>query len=325
AAEVCRDIDESDAVVELSAEQVRQRCSSPRFRAAAFYPGAATVQPARLALGLRNRLQERRGVRVFERSPVRRLRAGAWGCLAETPATRIRASACILAIGSASGAVGSPLRGRLTVTSSHIVLTEPVPDVLDRIGWTGGECITDARAMVHYMRTTPDGRIAFGWGGGRIACGARLGGRSELDRGIVEQVAGHLRSFFPELEGRWITHAWGGPIDVSPSHLPVLVPVGGDRVFGVFGYTGNGVGPSPMMGRIAASLALGRRDEHSSLALVDPDPRRVPAGFASWLGGNAIRAGLVTKEAAEENGAVADPISRALAALPERLGFHIGR
>jgi glycine/D-amino acid oxidase-like deaminating enzyme len=211
------------------------------------------------------------------------------------------------------------------VTSSHIVLTEPVPDVLEEIGWTGGECITDGRAMVHYTRTTPDGRIAFGWGGGRIACGARLRGRTELDRGIVEVTAAHLRSFFPALEGRRITHAWGGPIDVSPSHLPVIVPVGSDRVYGAFGYTGNGVGPSSMMGRIAASLALDRRDDHSRLALVDPAPRRIPAGAASWLGGNAIRAGLVAKEAAEELDEIADPLSRGLAAVPERIGFHIGR
>jgi glycine/D-amino acid oxidase-like deaminating enzyme len=321
----CRELGEDDAVEELSAEQVSRRCRSPRFRAGALYPGAATVQPARLALGLRDRLAECPGVRVFERSPLRRLRSGPWGCEAETPNARIRADACVLALGSASGGAGSPLRGRLTVTSSHIVLTEPVPDVLEEIGWTGGECITDARAMVHYMRTTPDGRIAFGWGGGRIAFGARLRGRTELDRGIVQVVAAHLRSFFPGLEGRRITHAWGGPIDVSPSHLPVIVPVGSDRVYGVFGYTGNGVGPSPMMGRIAASLALDRRDEHSRLALVDPAPRRVPTGAASWVGGNAIRAGLVAKEAAEERGEAADPVSRGLAAIPERIGFHIGR
>ena len=90
-----------------------------------------------------------------------------------------------------------------------MVLTEPVPDLLEEIGWTGGECITDSRAMVHYMRTTPDGRIAFGWGGGRIACGARLGRRTEHDGDVVGQVASHLRSFFPGLEGRRITHALG--------------------------------------------------------------------------------------------------------------------
>ena len=325
ALEACRELGEGDQAQELSADQVADRCRSPRFRGGVLYPGAATVQPARLALGLRDRLAERPGIRVFEGSPLRRLRAGSWGCLAETPEARIQAGSCVLALGPACDAAGSPLRGRLTVTSSHMVLTEPVPDLLEEVGWTGGECITDSRAMVHYMRTTPEGRIAFGWGGGRIACGARLGRRTEHDGDVVGEVASHLRSFFPGLEGRRITHAWGGPIDVSPGHLPMVVPVGSDRVYGVFGYTGNGVGPSLMMGRTAASLALDRRDAQSRLALVDPAPRRVPTGLASWLGGNAIRAGLVAKEAAEENGTTAAPLSRGLAAIPRRIGFHIGR
>ena len=88
------------------------------------------------------------------------------------------------------------------MTSSHIALTEPVPDLLEEIGWTGGECITDGRAMLHYFRTTRDGRIAFGWGGGKIAYGARLRGRTEMDPEVVSQVIADLRSFFPGLEGR---------------------------------------------------------------------------------------------------------------------------
>ena len=42
------------------------------------------------------------------------------------------------------------------------------PDVVDELGWTGGEAIVDSRTLVHYMRTTQDGRIVFGWGGGTM-------------------------------------------------------------------------------------------------------------------------------------------------------------
>ena len=228
-------------------------------------------------------------------------------------------------MGSASGGAGSPMRGRLTVTSSHMVITEPVPDVLEECGWTGGECITDGRAMLHYFRTTPDGRIAFGWGGGLIACGARLGGRTELDPSLVGQTEQALRSFFPGLEGRRIEHGWGGPIDVSPSHLPVASRVGSDNVWSAFGYTGNGVGPSKLVGRVLASLALDRRDEHSRLPVAEPATDSVPGGLPGWVGGNAIRAGLLAKEGAEEEERVAHPIHRGLASIPERIGFHIGR
>ena len=209
-----------------------------------------------------------------------------------------------------------PLRNRLSVASSHVVITEPVPDLLEEIGWTGGECIIDGRALVDYFRTTPDGRIAFGWGGGRIAMGARLGGRSELDAEAVAGVAAHLHAFFPGLAGRAITHAWGGPIDASPTHLPLVLPLPGGRAFVAAGYTGNGVGPSHMVARTLASLALDLRDEPSRLAFVDPSPPRVPPEPFQWIGGEAIRAGIIAKENAELAGRRPGRIASAVCPSP---------
>jgi glycine/D-amino acid oxidase-like deaminating enzyme len=322
--EACRELGVSEAVEPLSEAEVSARCESPAFRAGAYYPDGATVQPARLALGLRRQLLAA-GVEIFEGSPVRRLRARPEGVEAQAGDGLVRARSAIVAIGGAAKAPGGPLRRALTVTSSHIVLTEPVPDVLEEVGWTGGECITDCRTMLHYFRTTPDGRIAFGLGGGRISMGGRLHGRVEVDPDVVAQAAERLRTYFPTLEGRRITHAWGGPIDVSPTHLPMIVPLRGGRAFVAAGYTGNGVGPSHMVGRSLASLALDRRDEHSRLAIVDPSPQRVPPEPFHWLGGSLIRAGIMSKEQAEADGREPHPISAALARIPELIGFHIGR
>src|SRR5919197_143616 len=182
------------AVQDLSPEQVRERVDSPVFGRGVFVPDFATVQPARLALGLRQRLIER-GVEVFEHSRVRALRVERRGgspadgkapgaVLAETAGGSVRAGAAVLAVGPSARSI-APLRSRLSVTSSHIVLTEPVPDVLEEVGWTGGKCITDGRTLLHYFRTTRDGRIAFGWGGGRLAYGGRVNGRIEVDADIA--------------------------------------------------------------------------------------------------------------------------------------------
>lgn len=337
---VSRELGEGDAVQPLSSAGVAERCASPAFRTGAFYPDAATVQPARLALGLRERLLAA-GVEIYERSPVRRLaanwnfaspigdksvqhRAGG-GAIARTGGGTVRAGAAIVAIGGAAKAPGAPLRNSLTVTSSHVVLTEPVPDLLEEIGWTGGECITDSRALIDYFRTTPDGRIAFGWGGGRIAMGARLGGRAELDRDVVAGAAARLREYFPGFAGRRLTHAWGGPVDASPTHLPIVVPLRAGNVFAAAGYTGNGVGPSHMVGRTLASLALDRRDEASRLPFVDPTPRHVPPEPFHWLGGETIRRALVSKENAELNNRTPNPISSLISRVPQLIGFHVGR
>ncbi|HEX3608452.1 MAG TPA: FAD-dependent oxidoreductase [Solirubrobacterales bacterium] len=324
ALDACRELGAEDAIQPLSAAQVAERCASPAFRGGAFYPKAATVQPARLALGLRQRLRAA-GVEVYERSPVRKV-AGSWtGVEAHTTGGVVRAQRAVLAVGAAAKTVRGPFHNRLSVASSHIVLTEPVPELLEEIGWTGGECITDSRGLIDYFRTTPDGRIAFGWGGGHVAMGARLHGSSELDPEVVSLTAAHLWDYFPGLEGKSITHAWGGPIDASPTHLPLVLPLRGGRAFAAAGYTGNGVGPSHMVGRTLASLALDRNDAHSNLAFVDPSPPRVPPEPFHWLGGEAIRAGMLHKEQAELDGRKPDPISSLLARIPQLIGFHIGR
>jgi glycine/D-amino acid oxidase-like deaminating enzyme len=324
ALEACLELGVEDAVVPLSLAQVAERCASPAFRGGAFYSKAATVQPARLALGLRERLRAR-GVEVYERSRVSRVSGSPVGVEVQTAAGAVRAQRAVLAVGAAAKSHRGPLHNRLSVASSHIVLTEPVPELLEEIGWTGGECITDSRALINYFRTTPDGRIAFGWGGGHIAMGARLHGNTDVDAEVVSLAAKHLWDYFPGLEGRAITHAWGGPIDASPTHLPLVLPLRGSRAFVAAGYTGNGVGPSHMVGRTLASLALDRSDDHSNLAFIDPSPPALPPEPLHWLGGEAIRAGLIRKEQAELRGRSPDPVSSLIARIPELIGFHIGR
>jgi glycine/D-amino acid oxidase-like deaminating enzyme len=323
AAEACADLGVPEVCRPLTREEVRARCASPPFRSGAFYPGAATVHPARLAFGLRSKLLEG-DVAIFEGTRALETRRNGVRFAVEAEGGRVQAGAVVLAAGPRL-AGQRPLRRRLTLTSSHMVITEPVPDVIEELGWTGGECITDARAMVHYFRTTEDSRIAFGWGGGRVVPGARLDGRAEVDTDVVAEVERHLVRFFPTLAGRRIEHAWGGPIDVSPTHLPVIGTLEGGRVHYAFGYTGNGVGPSHLAGRILASLALGRRDAPTRLAIVDPAPVKVPPEPFRYLGGAIVRRALLRRERLEEDGQRPDPLTRFVAGLPERVGIHVGR
>ncbi len=320
----CRELGVPQMLQPLSAAEVQERCQSPAFRAGAVSPTSATLQPARLALGLRAQLLAA-GVEIFEASPVRSFREAPDGVEARTPGGSVRAARGVLAIGSAAKSRRGPLRGRLTVASSHIVLTEPVPEVLERIGWTNGDCITDSRSLIHYFRTTRDGRIAFGWGGGRIAAGARTRGRAEVDADVAAVATAHLYDYFPALRGRRVTHAWGGPIDASPTHLPAVTTLPQHRAWVAAGYTGNGVGPSNMVGRTLAALALDRDDDHAHLAFVDARTPRVPPEPFHWLGGESIRLGILRKEEAEMQNRQPDPVSSAVARVPGLLGFHIGR
>ena len=302
----------------MSGDDVRARCASPLFLGGALYRLNATVHPARLALGLRAKLLER-GVRIHERTAVTRLdRRGS----VETRAGRVRANAAVLAVNSATASF-SGYRLSLAVASSHIVLTEPMPEVLDELGWTGGEAIVDSRTLVHYMRTTRDGRIVFGWGGGAMGMGGRASDRLELDRDVIAETERALRRFFPQTRGRAVTHAWGGPIDVSPTHLPIFGSRG--RIHHGFGFTGNGVGPTYLGGEILARLALDRRDERTRLALVEPERKLFPPEPFRYVGGSLIRRALMAKDAAEDAGREPSTPTRLVASLPRRLGLRLPR
>jgi glycine/D-amino acid oxidase-like deaminating enzyme len=315
---------DGEHVVALSEAETRAVCDSPVFRGGVATRAGATVQPARLAFGLRERLLAR-GVRIFEGSRVSALHTRGGGVVAECFAGgQVQADTAVVAINAASGQVRR-LRDRLTVSSSHIVLTEPVPDVIEQLGWTGGEAITDGRALLHYFRTTHDGRILLGWGGGRMEVGARTRGRAEVDAEVVELTRRGLLRIFPMLEGRRIEHAWGGPIDVSPTHLPAIVTLQGGRAWAAFGYTGNGVGPSHLAGRSLAALALGRTEAAARWAWIDPPPKLVPPEPLRAAGATVIRAAVARKEAVEEDGGRPDPLTRGLAAVPSLLGLHIVR
>jgi glycine/D-amino acid oxidase-like deaminating enzyme len=158
-----------------------------------------------------------------------------------------------------------------------------------------------------------------------VVPGARLDGRAEIDPSVVVEVERQLRRFFPGLSDKRIEHAWGGPIDVSPTHLPFAGTVPGSPVHYAVGYTGNGVGPSHLMGRILASLALDRRDEPTRLAVVDPPPSRVPPEPFRYLGGMMVRNAMWRKEAALEQGRRPSALSSFIAGIPERIGIHVGR
>jgi glycine/D-amino acid oxidase-like deaminating enzyme len=319
----CRELGVGEQVREVDAAGARAVCDSPVFGAGVLWTGSATVHPARLALGLRARLLDR-GVRIFEHTCVTGVEDGPDGVRARTVGGgEVVAGGAVLAINQASAGV-APLRGAVSVASSHVVATEPVPDVLERLGWTGGESIADCRTMLHYFRTTRDGRVVFGWGGGRMGMGARRRPALDLDPGVQDATAGDLTTLLPALRGARIEHAWGGPIDVSPVHLPWFGTL--QSVHYGFGFTGNGVGPSELGGRILADLARGASTELTTLPIVGGlPPRRFPPEPARFLGGSLIRAALVRRDDAEAAGTRPDPITAAVASLPRLLGLHLPR
>ena len=85
-------------------------------------------------------------------------------------ADRSRAKEIVVAINAASAGLEAAAPP-VTIFGSYVVLTEPVPELLEQIDWTGGEAVFDGRMFLHYFRTTNDGRVLMGSGSGPIGFG----------------------------------------------------------------------------------------------------------------------------------------------------------
>jgi glycine/D-amino acid oxidase-like deaminating enzyme len=291
---------------------------SPRFRRGVFFRDGATVHPARLVRALR-RAALADGVELFEGTRAQ-LRGD--GTIAANGRT-VRASSIVVAT-NAAATEWRPVRGRLTVFGSYVVLTEPVPDLLDEIGWTDGLGIYDARMFLHYFRTTNDGRVLMGSGSGPIGFGARIDQRFTHDAPTAGRAEEGLRRLLPALVDVKVEAAWGGPIDVSADHVPFIGTVPSTRIHYALGYSGHGVGPSWLAGRVLASLVNESDDEWTRLPLVERRVSRVPREPVRRVGGGLIRAAILSLEEAEEHGRRSSPVAKAVAGVPRLLGMKLG-
>jgi glycine/D-amino acid oxidase-like deaminating enzyme len=241
----------------------------------------------------------------------------------QTPGGSVTAEKAVLALGAWTARL-KRFRRSIVPRASTIVVTEPIPDALAEIGWTGGEGLADWRTALRYFRTTRDGRIAFGAAGSAVGLGAGIGPRTRYEDRAVAGLVRDVRWFFPTLRDVRFEAAWGGPVDVAGAHLPSFGTLpGGATHFGV-GYTGGGVGPTHLGGKILAALALGIEDEHTALPLVGTTPMRFPPEPFLSMGANLTQRAILRKDEAEDREQRVGPVTSFMARLPRRMGYDIG-
>ena len=310
----------SDVYRPLSEDQVRERFDSPVVRAGFRVTHAATVHPARLARGLRRSLVER-GVRIFEGTPIARFDARRPA--AETPFGVVRAGRAIVALNAWARAMRD-FRRSLLLRGTYIVMSAPAPERLEAMRWTGGEGVYDLRTSLHYLRPTRDGRIAFGGSSYRVTGRGADSASYGYDERSASALVRDFRRWFPAFDGVPLETSWGGPIDVAGLHLPFFGTLPGGTTHYGLGFTGNGVGPCHLGGKILSGLALAVEDEATTLPISDGDRRRFPPEPLFSLGERVLGRAIVRRDDRLDAGRSPGRLTDLLARLPRRLGFGLG-
>jgi len=297
----------------LTPEETAQRAGSPVHLAGIFEPAPASVHPARLARGLR-RVAVELGVTVVEYCPVTELVAEPQPVVTTTRGT-LRADRVVVALGAWTAGL-ELARSSLITIASDVIATEPMPERLSALGIALGLSISDSRRLVNYYRSTEDGRIVFGKGGGDLGLGHRISARFDRSDARAEEVEAQFRRIYPMLGHVRVSHSWRGPVDYSVNGLPFVGPVpGASQVLVAAGFSGNGVGPSFVAGRALAEMALGLTAEEIPEALRSPHRSVLPPEPLRYLAGRVVRAAVRFKEDVEDLGRQPNPLLSTIASL----------
>jgi glycine/D-amino acid oxidase-like deaminating enzyme len=194
----------------------------------------------------------RKGVRIYENTPLTAMRRTANGYEVQTPGASVQARQVLLATGTSAVGPLAWFRRRIVPVGAYLIVTEQLPqDVVDRIlPWRRNA--TNTRNLVNFFRITPDNRLLFG-GRARFAA---PGPTSDPKSGEI--LRRDLVATFPYLSNVRIDYCWGGLVDMTRDRLPRA----GERdgVYYSMGYSGHGTQMSTLMGTIMAEVMDGRTD-----------------------------------------------------------------
>ncbi|MFI3904431.1 NAD(P)/FAD-dependent oxidoreductase [Ochrobactrum sp. S1502_03] len=297
ACEDCRKAGE-DRFRQLGAADILRRTGSSASYLGVAEEKAGTVQPAKLALGLR-KLALDKGAVIHEQSPVLEITPGTDVKL-RTERGALSARKVVLAANAWLAALPE-LHPYLYVVSSQVIATAPAPDELARIGWTDGASICDAQHHVLYYQRTPAGQVIFGRGTGAIAYRDRIGPQFNRSGDHGFDNIRELHRVYPGLRGVPVLYDWCGPIDCTAQHLPVFDHLKDHpNIFYAMGFNGTGIAQAPVAGRIVASLVLGKQDQWSRCGLVGIEKRtKLPPEPLRYVGARIVRGAIRCKNDAE--------------------------
>ena len=116
----------------------------------------------------------------------------------------------------------------------------------------------------------------------------------------IEEVKRNFHRVYPMLADVPIAYGWSGPIDRTYDGLPLIgqYPACKDISYGI-GWSGNGVGPSRLGGKILAGLALEQDNRWTQNRFVNRVGRKFPPEPLRFLFGSLVRQAIIRKDSAE--------------------------
>jgi glycine/D-amino acid oxidase-like deaminating enzyme len=262
----------------IEKDDLRKSIKSDRYFGGWFNPDAGHCDPAKLARGMKELIEDM-GVEVFERSRILRIRPGK-RIVVETEFGEIEAPDVVVTLNGYAPKIGL-FKGRVVPLTNNMIATEPLSsDQLDSIGWKGREALSDTRPLFDYFRLTADNRIAFG--GEEMLYFYENAPSYGNHKPVINNLMHSLYTSFPQLEGVRITHEWAGTLGYTRDFFPSIGVMGEHKnLYYATGFSGGGLVLTQLSGMIISALMAGDQNDLIHLPFVN---HKMP-----WMGFEPFR------------------------------------
>jgi glycine/D-amino acid oxidase-like deaminating enzyme len=230
----------------LSKEELKNHINTNCYLGGYLDMGNGHLHPLNLMIGEANAATSL-SVKIFEHSPVTKIDYGSEVTL-HTAQGRIKAKQVALCGNTFLDNLVPTLRSKIMPAGTYIIATENLGEARAKSLMPSDAAACDMNYVLDYFRLSSDHRMLFGGG-------VTYSGQDPKD--IVAMMRPNMIKVFPQLKDVKIDFAWGGMIDLSVNRMPHLGRVT-DNVYFMQGFSGHGVIPTRIAGRVMAEVLAGQ-------------------------------------------------------------------
>lgn len=278
-----------------------------------FSAHGGSIQPAKLVRGLK-RVAQQLGVTIVEHCAYKN-HQGDEPITVITDQGILLCNTLIFAVNAWLPSLRKEFARSVVLVSSDMIITKPIPTVLEQLNLNHGSAVIDSRIFVNYYRTTADGRLMLGKGGNFFSYANKLHPRFNQPSHYKNLLNHSLNYFFKQHELP-IERTWTGPSDRSVTGFPFFGRLSTQQnVLYAGGYSGNGIVQSFLAGKILSAMVLNNDPQWQHCGLVNQTVKHFPAEPFRTTGAYLIRNAIRRKEYAEDLNITPRTIDRFLARL----------
>ena len=230
----------------LDQDQIKEYVNSELYLGGYYREDWGHIQPLNLCIG-EAKVAQSLGANIFENSQVTSITYGD-NPVVTTQKGSVKAGHVILCGNAYMGKLVPYLDARVLPATSCIIGTEPLSDEQLQQTMVRDVAVCDSRTALDYYRLSADKRLLFGG----------LSNYTGLEPANAEAVMRNkMAKVFPSLKTVKIDYSWSGRMGISVRRMPQIGRIKNSNILYASGYSGHGVAPTHMTGRLLAEAVDG--------------------------------------------------------------------